>query len=312
MGGKRRGADRPAETSTISAVTSAQTPRPKSARADPPEIAALRKLKAEQPDLAAAVDLEIDLAALRRRVHGRISTPWLEFQPDWVVRRFAAGRPLLQFDEIPFEWTELRLLFRQISDVLYRHHAIEPAEHTEIQARSHAGMPTVEQVSAWYAETMAPSLAPKPSGAADEDEKVDTFRQILSLAARPFLSRPVELVQHRIDLAAWQRAYCPFCGGEPELAVLTHAGERHLICGRCAGVWPFAQLACPYCGDEDREHIRSFASRDGHYRLFACDTCRRYLKAYDARAGDRPAMLSVDSIATLPLDAAAIQRGYRG
>jgi hypothetical protein len=35
------------------------------------------------------------------------------------------------------------------------------------------------------------------------------------------------------------------------------------------------------------------------------------MKAYDASAGGRPLMLPVDSIATLPLDAAAQQRGYQ-
>jgi len=40
--------------------------------------------------------------------------------------------------------------------------------------------------------------------------------------------------------------------------------------------------------------------------------CRRYIKAYDARQGARPVMLSVDSVATLPLDAAAMQKGYSG
>jgi formate dehydrogenase maturation protein FdhE len=46
--------------------------------------------------------------------------------------------------------------------------------------------------------------------------------------------------------------------------------------------------------------------------VYACDVCRRYLKAYDARHASRPVMVSVDSIATLPLDAAAMQRGYVG
>jgi len=36
------------------------------------------------------------------------------------------------------------------------------------------------------------------------------------------------------------------------------------------------------------------------------------LKAYDARNASRPVMVPVDSIATLPLDAAAMQRGYVG
>jgi formate dehydrogenase maturation protein FdhE len=44
--------------------------------------------------------------------------------------------------------------------------------------------------------------------------------------------------------------------------------------------------------------------------VYACDVCRRYLKAYDARRATRPVMPIVDGVATLPLDAAAIQRGY--
>ena len=44
--------------------------------------------------------------------------------------------------------------------------------------------------------------------------------------------------------------------------------------------------------------------------MYACDVCTRYVKAYDGRRATRPVMPIVDSIATLPLDAAAIQRGY--
>jgi formate dehydrogenase maturation protein FdhE len=47
------------------------------------------------------------------------------------------------------------------------------------------------------------------------------------------------------------------------------------------------------------------------YRLNGCDVCERYVKAFDGRHARRAVMLTVDSIATLPLDAAAAQRGYR-
>ena len=67
----------------------------------------------------------------------------------------------------------------------------------------------------------------------------------------------------------------------------------------------------PFCLNEDRGRITSFASRDGQYRLYACDVCQRYLKAYDARHASRPVMPAVDSVATLPFDAAAMQRGYK-
>jgi hypothetical protein len=36
------------------------------------------------------------------------------------------------------------------------------------------------------------------------------------------------------------------------------------------------------------------------------------LKAFDGRNGTRPVLVAVDTIATLPLDAAAMQRGYAG
>ena len=76
--------------------------------------------------------------------------------------------------------------------------------------------------------------------------------------------------------------------------------------------WAFAPLTCPFCANDDRTLITSFATRDGRYRVYACDVCRRYLKAYDGRNASRPVMVAVDSIATLPLDAAAMQRGYVG
>jgi len=92
--------------------------------------------------------------------------------------------------------------------------------------------------------------------------------------------------------------------------LITPAAERHLICGRCALRWKFEPLTCPFCGNSDRSRITSFATPDGQYRVYACDECHRYLKAYDARRATRPVMPVVDSVATLPLDAYAMQRGY--
>ena len=67
---------------------------------------------------------------------------------------------------------------------------------------------------------------------------------------------------------------------------------------------------CPHCDNADKASITSLASRDGLYRIYGCDRCSRYLKAYDARQGARQVLVAVDSIATLPLDAAAMRRGY--
>jgi formate dehydrogenase maturation protein FdhE len=136
--------------------------------------------------------------------------------------------------------------------------------------------------------------------------------QVLTEAMRPFLSRCADVLQQRDELTLWTHAHCALCGGEPDFAVITPAADRHLICSRCTLQWKYEPLTCPYCRNSDRARITSFATPDGRYRVYACDVCRRYLKAYDARRAKRPVMPVVDGVATLPLDAAAIQRGYGG
>ena len=128
---------------------------------------------------------------------------------------------------------------------------------------------------------------------------------------RPFLSRCADAVMARTVFGGWSQGTCPLCGGEPDFSIITPSAERLLMCSRCLSRWRFHQLACPFCLNADRSRITSFATRDGLYRLNACDVCQRYVKAFDGRNAPRPIMPVVDSIATLPLDAAAVQRGYR-
>ncbi|MFO7693460.1 MAG: formate dehydrogenase accessory protein FdhE [Vicinamibacterales bacterium] len=283
-----------------------QLHRPRPERADSPELAAFRQLKAAQPELAGAVDMQVELVVMRHRVQARLSTPWLEFDIVWLARQLADGRPILRFREIPFEWGEFRTLFRQVFEVLRRYDLVERTDASHVQQLIRAGRPTCDDVEAWYDET-ASRGGGQPSAEPSQPEAVG---QVLALAARPFLARTVETLHQRVDLSPWSRPYCPFCGGDAELALLLRPGERRLACGRCTGVWPFPEHACPHCDNRLPGHQTSYTSRDGRYRVVGCDACRRYIKAFDARRADRPFMLDVDTIATLPLDAAALQRGY--
>ena len=285
-------------------------------RNEPREIGELRQLKVNQPDLAPAIDLQIALVGLQRRVQARVPMPWLEVDPNWLRQQHELGRPLLRFEDIPLDWTDLRLMVRQTSDLLRRFDELDQVEHAKIQALARTENRLEPLVVRWFNEKAAPERVQ----AADTEkqdvvgERVDpnALEQVLTLAMRPFLERCAEVLLQRADLSTWSHAHCPLCGAEPEMAVITRSAERVLICGRCTGRWPYDPLACPFCGNASRERITSFASRDGLYRIYACDVCRRYLKAYDARHAERPVLLAVDSIATLPLDAAAMQKGYRG
>ena len=262
----------------------------------------LRQIKAAQPELASAVDMQLALVEMQRRVQSRVPLPWMSAEDAWLREQQAAGRALIRFGDIPLDWTDFRLTLRQTADILRRFDALEPADHAAIISLAREGNALEPIVSQWYMATSGAG-GEKPDGPPG-------LEQVLVLALRPFLARSVEVLMQRVDLSAWGRAHCPFCAWEAEFAVILPSGDRQLICGRCSALWPFAAFACPFCANDDRSRITSFTTRDGRYRVYGCDSCRRYLKAYDARNAARPLLIAVDTIATLPLDAAAIQRGY--
>jgi hypothetical protein len=265
-------------------------------------MAELRRLKENQPDLAPAADLQIELLQLQRRVQPRVPLPSIKLDAAYLKGLLVNGGPILQFEHIPVDWSDMRFLVRATASAMRSHEALDEHDHrrAEMLSRDSARLAAVTRI--WY-EAVRPG-AP----ALGEEAGLDN---VFLQAMRPFLTRAAEAIMARSDFAGWTRGSCPLCSGEPDLAVITPAADRLLICSRCAARWRFGQLTCPFCLNADRGRITSFASRDGSYRLYGCDLCRRYLKAYDARHATRPVMPAVDSVATLPLDAAAIQRGYK-
>jgi FdhE protein len=278
-------------------------------RAESRELTELKLLKFRQPELAEAVDLHVALLDLQRRVKARVPTPWIEFTPEWLLRQQAAGKPLLRFEDVPLNWSDFRLVFRQTAEVLLRFSALEPDDYQALLSVSRDGNSLEPLVVRWFNKSAAPDRLSDDSDSGGF-ASADALDEVMGLAMRPFLARCAEVVQQRADFTAWVLPRCPLCGGEPDFSVLTSAGDRFLICGRCTARWRFDAATCPYCGNADRALLPSFSSGDGLYRLYLCDACRRYIKAYDAAAGGRPVMLALDSVATLPLDAAAVQRGY--
>ena len=290
------------------AVRPARPGRPESR-----ESVELRALRERQPELAEAIDMHLELLEVQRRVQTRISLPSFELSADILTHHQAEGRPLLRFEHIPLELTDLRLVVRQTADIMRRFGALEDADYLEVQ-RLGRDIALLDVVGRWYRaaadkHTAAPTASPSPVAESHPPES-DVLDQLLTLAMRPFLSRCAEVLQPRAELGLWSHSHCALCGGEPDLSVITPTAERHLICSRCTLQWKFEPLTCPYCLNSDRSTITSFATPDGQYRVYACDVCHRYLKAYDGRRATRPVMPVVDSVATLPLDAAAMQRGY--
>ena len=252
----------------------------------------LKALAERQPALAPAASLQVDLIEAVRRIQGRLTTPWIETTADDLRARLASGQTLLEFNQIAFDWNDVRLLTRQITDVLRRHEVIDAPTATALHAVGRSpSLPDV--MKAWFEQQ--PIM------------DVEMLGEVLAWAARPYLQRTAEVLQQRVSLEAWTRRICPVCAAEPEFSVITPSGERQLVCGRCHVRWQFNPIACPYCGNDDRTTIKSMATPDGMYRVMICSPCGRYIKALDARKSPRPLLPYADLIATLPMDAAVMK-----
>jgi FdhE protein len=281
-------------------------PRPAEPRGEPREILELRRIRKEQPDLASAVDLQIQLLQMQRRVQSRVPLPGINLETKHLDAIVSAGKPILSFEHVPIDWSDLRFLMRSAADAMRRHDALEPDDYRRVDALARDAEQLPAAMKEWYEASR-----PASSGGREVSPSIAGLEPLLLQAMKPFLSKCADAVMARTTFSSWPHGTCPLCGGEPDLSLITPAAERFLICSRCASRWRFHQLACPFCGNAERSRITSFATRDGLYRLNACDVCQRYLKAFDGRHAPRPVMPAVDSIATLPLDAAAVQRGYK-
>lgn len=273
------------------------------------EVVELTHLKDAHPELEAAATLQIELLQLQRRVQGRVPLPTVHLDAEEIQRHVRDGRPILRFEHLPLNWSDFRFMLRETAATLLRHDAIEDEEVRRVDTLARDGNALEPVVQRWFAAISARSATSAPAASADAETA--GLDHVFTLAMRPFLVRCAEATQSRLDLSSWSWGYCPVCGGEPEFAAITPAADRLLVCGRCTARWKFDPMTCPYCGNNDRTRITSFASRDGMYRIAACDVCTRYLKAHDGRRASRPLMLPVDTVATLPLDAAAMQKGYK-
>ena len=279
-------------------------------RGEPRDVAELTQILELQPELTSAAELQIALLELQRRVQSRTPLPRKQVDLSHGQTCQATGHPLLRFEEIPLDWTDFRLMFREAADLLRRYELLPEDDWKQVQELLREGNALKPLVVEWYTAAAGRSVdAPAVSLLESTPHRLD---HVVQLAMGPFLARCAEAILPGLDLSPWNRPRCPLCGGEPDFATITPAADRLLICGRCTGQWPYDPLTCPFCRNADRSRITSFTSPEGIYRIYACDVCRRYLKAYDGRRATRPVMVAVDSVKTLPLDAAVLQRGYLG
>jgi FdhE protein len=134
-------------------------------------------------------------------------------------------------------------------------------------------------------------------------------------ASAPVLEALPEVVR-ALPIAGEER-FCPACGGSPQVSVFVDSGEalvtgqRRLICARCANEWVYPRMTCVACGETESSKLVVLADPEQlpSLRVDACERCKRYIVSVDARL-EGHAVPVVDEIAAIPLDIAAVERGF--
>ena len=257
------------------------------------------KAKSEHPELAELLDFYDKLF----RIQFAFKAQQLSGQPGGTggtteirLQNLADGLPQITFDELGLQRVPIVPLYQRIADLLALYLAYP---------RSREEDPEPQKIL----ET-AREIFTNRGPLVGWEKSEDFHRSVSGLVMAPFLQRACESILPRIPLHSWHRGTCPVCGGKPSFAALTEDfGSRLLLCSRCNGEWNYSRLGCPFCEEKDPQTY--FASEDGSYRLYICDSCHRYLKTMDIRERGSDRCLPVESLLTVSMDMAAQQKGYK-
>lgn len=145
------------------------------------------------------------------------------------------------------------------------------------------------------------------------DADPDAFQAVAALLPVPFLHACNRRWTHAIA-QSWAEGYCPVCGAWPAFAeVRGIERNRYFRCGRCAGEWQLYCLICPYCGMTDHNELLSMVPEQGGTSrvIEACKRCFGYVKSFTTLQGSPAVKVILDDLASVDLDVAALERGYR-
>jgi FdhE protein len=113
---------------------------------------------------------------------------------------------------------------------------------------------------------------------------------------------------------SWLEGYCPVCAAWPAFAeVRGIERSRYFRCGRCGGAWHARALRCPYCGTSDHDNFVTLVPENGRSNavIDACRQCLGYVKTLTRLQACAPDTVMVEDLASVELDLAALEHGYR-
>jgi FdhE protein len=232
--------------------------------------------------------------------------------PYWdavIPTRFEAQEskiPLLAGVSLTLEQSSVRRVLEQLIRIAHRSGTpkmatLEPALHAELDTLS-LFRASLCQNADYLVETAA-TIHVDP----------EALQAVAALLPVPFLQACNRRWAGSIA-KSWVEGYCPVCGAWPAFAEVRGVERsRCFRCGRCGGEWQAHCLFCPYCGMTNHEELVSLVpERSGSNSVIdACRRCLGYVKSFTKLQGSPPLKVLLDDLASVQLDVAALEQGYK-
>jgi FdhE protein len=290
--------------------------------------ASLDRLCQRQPDLSRICDYYRDLLLLQVLTQAEVLP--FEMDPGCAQEKINSGVALLVGEGLPFSVSKALSLCAHICEVVgaaVERGGITAAAPPELRAlgqdsSQHPALRSLRQAAIRGDLGLLPVFYSLLWADQDPLEKLSQsvrldlplMRSIVRNCLRPFLRVWSAGLASQVDVTAWGRGTCPFCGGAPALAELRGSTpERFLRCSLCGAGWPFGRWVCPNCGNAEAGSKGSICSKSEPDRVSAqaCDRCHTYLKTIVTDEPIPAYLLPIADLETADLDVLAVDKGYR-
>ena len=267
------------------------------------------EIQAFLPDLAPAIALQRQLVRLLLDASAELTDPVPpNLTAETIAGKWRRGVPALRNERVPIPEV-LKALIAPLCTALADGGAGDAALHIR-DAVAHAHIDAGSLISV----SLARNQKAIRTSALHLGFSPDLVWLIGELATSPLAHH----LQHlslfpspESDPHTWDRGYCPFCGSWPVL-IESIEGTRRLRCSFCAMGWTLSRRACLYCGNAGENFVSAAPVIDRpERRVELCADCGGYTKVIDADAATPFPLLAIEDLASMDLDGAAMDRGYR-
>jgi FdhE protein len=229
---------------------------------------------------------------------------WEEFVPS--LPRHAQRMPLLAEATIIIPIDFLR---QWLKHLIYTAAASGTPEMATLQA---AQKSDVEPVHLFRA-ALARNSRKLERVALDCGADAKAFQSVADLLPIPLLQACQRMWDQEKN-ASWNQSYCPLCGAWPAFAEVRGIERaRYLRCGRCGVEWQAHALRCTFCNNNDHEQLVSLVPENNASAraIESCKRCTGYLKSINRLEGVDALAVMLEDLASVDLDIAAVEQGYR-